>query len=88
MGVKSDRLLERLFKIPLPKDFTWDDLISVMDAANFSNNCEGGSHYAFEHKSGFQIHVSKTHPSGILKRYQINDVKDALQSVGEYSSGD
>ena len=85
---KKEKRLEHLFKIPPPKDFTWDELISVMDAANFSNNCKGGSHYAFEHKSGFQIHVSKTHPSGILKKYQIDNVKEALQSVGEYSSGD
>ena len=85
---KKEKRLEHLFKIPPPKDFTWDELISVMDAANFSNKCEGGSHYAFEHSSGFQIHVSKTHPSGILKRYQIDVVKEALQCVGEYSSGD
>lgn len=85
---KKEKRLERLFKMPPPRDFTWDELISVMDAASFSSNCDGGSHYAFEHKSGYQIHVSKTHPSGILKRYQIDAVKDALQDVGEYLSGD
>ena len=85
---KKEKRLVRLFKIPPPKDFTWDELISVMDAANFSSSCDGGSHYAFEHKSGYQFHVSKTHPSGILKRYQIDDLKDALQNVGEVLSGD
>lgn len=87
MSKKEKRLL-RLFKKPPPTDFTWDELLSVMDAANFTNNCDGGSHYTFEHKSGYRFGVSKTHPSGILKRYQIDETKEALQSVGEFTSGD
>lgn len=87
MSKKEKRLL-RLFKKPPPTDFTWDELLSVMDAANFTNNCDGGSHYTFEHKSGYRFGVSKTHPSGVLKRYQIAETKEALQSVGEFTSGD
>jgi hypothetical protein len=36
-----------------------------------------------EHSSGFRFGVSKTHPSGILKGYQIRDVIAALYAVGE-----
>lgn len=87
MSKKEKRLL-RLFKVPPPKDFTWDELISIMDAAHFSNDCDGGSHYTFEHESGYKFGISKTHPSGILKKYQIDDTKEALQSVGAYPIGD
>jgi hypothetical protein len=36
-----------------------------------------------EHTSGFRFFISKTHPSGILRPYQIRDAKEALQHVGE-----
>jgi len=79
---KKDKRLKRLFGIPPPKDFSWDELITVMNAAGFDEYCDGGSHYTFEHATGFTFGISKTHPSGILKRYQIDDAKEALQAVG------
>ena len=49
----------------------------------FKPTCGGGSHYMFEHvSSGFSFHISKTHPSGILKSYQVCDVKDVLKHIG------
>jgi hypothetical protein len=82
MSRRNKRLL-RLFGAPPPTDFKWSELLSVMTAANFSNECNGGSHYMFEHTSGFRFFISKTHPSGILRPYQIRDAKEALQHVGE-----
>lgn len=35
----------------------------------------------FEHTSGFRFRMSKTHPSGILKSYQIHDAKNALKYI-------
>lgn len=85
---KKEKRLVRLFGVPPPTDFTWSELLSVMDAANFTNHCDGGSHYIFEHVDGYRFSISKTHPSGILLRYQIKDVKEALQSVCEDPTGD
>jgi len=81
MSQKEKRLL-RLFKVPPAKDFTWEELLTVMRAAGFKENCDGGSHYSFTHGSGFIFTASKTHPTGILKRYQIMDAQDALRYVG------
>lgn len=53
-----------------------------MKAANFKSSCAGGSHYMFEHITGLKVGISKTHPAGILKQYQIDDVKNALVRVG------
>ena len=36
----------------------------------------------FEHTSGFRFRMSKTHPSGILKAYQVRDAKKALKHIG------
>lgn len=79
---KKDKLLNKLFAAPPPKGFAWDDLITVMTRAGFSNHCDGGSHYMFEHTDGFRLSMSKTHPSGILKSYQIKAAREALQRVG------
>ncbi len=81
MSKKEKRLL-KLRAIPPPKDFPWDELVTVMRAADFKEYCDGGSHYTFEHTSGFTFGMSKTHPSGILKRYQVEVAIEALRNVG------
>lgn len=80
---KKQKRLEELFSNPPPKDFSWGNLVALMTAAGFSNHCEGGSHYIFEHVSGYRFTMSKTHPSGILKAYQVRHAKDALIHVNE-----
>jgi len=81
---KKAKLLERLRVTPTPTDFAWDDLVVVMKRAGFKEHCNGGSHYIFEHEAtGFRFSMSKTHPSGVLKRYQVDAAKEALRNVGE-----
>lgn len=79
---RQQKRIAKLRAKPSPKDFKWADLVSVMRAAGFKEHCEGGSHYTFQHESGFTFTASKTHPSGILKAYQIRDAKEALRTVG------
>jgi predicted RNA binding protein YcfA (HicA-like mRNA interferase family) len=87
---KKAKRIHRLFAKPPPTDFSWDELIAVMKSAGFSEYCDGGSHYTFEHANGYSFCMSKTHPSGILKRYQVDDAKEALLVViatGENANG-
>jgi len=79
---KKEKLLARLLANPSPKDFPWHDLVTLMGCYGFNNSCRGGSHYVFEHTSGFRFTMSKTHPSGILKSYQVHAAKDALRHIG------
>jgi hypothetical protein len=81
---KKQKLLQKLLKVPSPRDFSWDELIVLMEHHGFKA-CPpsgGGSHYTFQHVSGFCFGVSKTHPSGLLKTYQVKDAIDALERVG------
>lgn len=79
---RKEKLLSRLYKSPSPTDFRWSELVTLMRAAGFEEHCEGGSHFIFEHvEMSFRFSMSKTHPSGILKRYQINCAKEALEKV-------
>jgi len=79
---KKDKLLGKLLSVPAPKDFTWDDLLTVMTRSKFENRCRGGSHYIFEHESGYRFSMSKTHPGGILKAYQVKAAIEALKQIG------
>jgi predicted RNA binding protein YcfA (HicA-like mRNA interferase family) len=78
---KKEKLLGKLCASPSRKDFPWHDLITLMSYYGFESTCGGGSHYMFEHSSGFRFRMSKTHPSGILKTYQIRDAKNALRHI-------
>lgn len=80
---KKDKLYLRFKKKPSPVDFTWEEFIALIKSLGFKETCTGGSHYMFEHTSGFKFGVSKTHPSGLLKKYQFKDVITALKEVGE-----
>ena len=79
---KKDKLVSKLCAIPPPKDFTWQEMLTLMTNFGFKDTCKGGSHFMFEHTNGFRFSMSKTHPGGILKTYQIRDAKDALKHIG------
>ena len=78
---KKEKLLAKLCSTPAPKDFPWNELVALMGCFGFKNACSGGSHYMFEHTNGFRFRMSKTHPSGILKDYQVSDAKKALKHI-------
>ncbi|MCI5137999.1 MAG: type II toxin-antitoxin system HicA family toxin [Candidatus Electrothrix sp. AR1] len=80
---KKEKLLKKLFVNPVPKDFRWTELVTLTKGYGFINSCQGGSHYMFEHnQTGLRFRMSKTHPGGILKIYQVKDARMALQDIG------
>lgn len=79
---KKEKQRIKLFATPPPKDITWEELLTVMRGAGFKESCNGGSHYTFEHINGYRLQMSKTHPSGILKPYQVKAAKEALITNG------
>ena len=79
---KTEKQLERL--LSLPKDFTWEELVSLLRHFNFEMQNADGSKRKFVHKSkrtSFSIH--KPHPKNIMKRYAIELAIEALKSAGE-----
>lgn len=78
---KRQKRIHRLFAMPPPKDFTWEELVTVMKSFRFDARCEDGSHYEFVHETGFSVHISRPHPKNILKRYQIDAAKEAINQV-------
>ena len=85
---KKDKLLTKLFAKPSPKDFSWSEIITLTGHFGFKNTCKGGSHYTFEHQSGFRFSMSKTHPGGILKSYQVCAAKEAINYIKDETSNE
>ncbi len=81
---KKKKLLKKLFANPAPKSFRWGELITLTKQHGFKNSCQGGgSHYMFEHEhTGLRFSMSKTHPSGLLKAYQVKQAMKALREIG------
>lgn len=89
---KAGKRLERLLAVPPPKDFTWEEAVTVLEHAGFVASCPGGSHYLFHHsRMGFTFRTSKPHKrrgSEFLKHYQIRDLVRALEKVGATPNAD
>ncbi|AXT47756.1 type II toxin-antitoxin system HicA family toxin [Chromobacterium rhizoryzae] len=81
---KVDKALAKLRGNPRPKDFTWDDLILVMESHNFTYHKGGsGSGRKFLHPSGYPLCLHEPHPEPTLKAYAIKAAIQALIETGE-----
>lgn len=81
---QRDKLLARFYKVPPPADFRFDELVTLLQGLGFVM-CEksgGSSHKYFVHTlpSGgqYRIDSSRPHPGGILKVYQIKEIRARL----------
>jgi hypothetical protein len=79
---KLDRLLTK------PKDFSWDDLISVLKHFDFHQERtgkSGGSRRKFSNSSGITVSFHEPHPQPTLKRYQVDQLIEFLTKEGYLS---
>lgn len=71
----------------MPSDFHWDELVTLLGHYDFTmHSTKGGSsHFTFLHPTGFKVKISRTHPHGLLKKYQIEAAIDALDRATKLS---
>ncbi len=65
-----------------PKDYTYDEVKSLLNKLGFFENNKGrtsGSKVEFLNKDGKKIEIHKPHPKNILKAYQINLILKTLK---------
>ena len=65
-----------------PKNFTWDELVSLLKYLGYreiKTGKTGGSRRCFIHDSAATITLHKPHPQNILKRYAVDQVLDILK---------
>ncbi|WP_101776429.1 type II toxin-antitoxin system HicA family toxin [Pasteurella oralis] len=79
---RADKLLEKLKKEPPPKDFTWNELRSLLTNLGFEEKQGTGSRVKFVHSNlKYPISLHKPHPGNELKIYIIEQVKGALDEL-------
>ncbi len=79
---KKDKLLEKLES--KPKDFTYDELKTLLNYLGFYENDKGktsGSRVEFKDIMNRKIRLHKPHPGNILKLYQIKKILDKLKEM-------
>ena len=78
---KADKLLARL--LSLPRDFTWDELLTVMTKHGFALHPGSGSRRKFVHEeSGLTVAMHEPHPGRIMKPYALRLAIDGLKQIG------
>lgn len=78
---KKDKLVERLLK--RPKDFTFDEMKSLLSYFGYQLYQGGGSAVKFiKNESSEVINFHKPHPDGILKRYVLDQIIEKLRKDG------
>ena len=67
-----------------PKDFTWDELVRLLEGLGYSQVQTGatsGSRRRFVHPHAPAISLHKPHPGNIVKRYVIDEVLGFLMEA-------
>lgn len=76
---KKEKLVERF--LSMPKDFHFDEMVRLLRNHGFEEVSTGktsGSRVKFINDEGVPIMLHKPHPSGIMKEYQLKQVKEIL----------
>lgn len=76
---RKDKLIKRF--LSMPSDFHFDEMVKLLGYFDFylvKTGKTSGSRIKFENSEGVPIMLHKPHPSGIMKIYQLKQVKELL----------
>ncbi|HIE7556747.1 TPA: type II toxin-antitoxin system HicA family toxin [Citrobacter amalonaticus] len=76
---KQQKLRERLNSIP--KNYTWDELVTLLNNYGFSMLNGSGSRRKFVNASNRVISIHCPHPGSIVKQYALKNVKLVLDEL-------
>jgi hypothetical protein len=76
---KIEKLIKRL--LSYPKDFTYNELKTLLLSFGYSEVQGAGSRVCFS-KNNHKIKLHKPHPRNILKAYQLSLIIDELTTKG------
>ncbi|MDW1950458.1 type II toxin-antitoxin system HicA family toxin [Vibrio sp. 780] len=78
---RQQKLLQRL--LSKPKDFTWNELKTLLNHYGYEMLKGNGSRRKFIHSESKQvISLHEPHPQNIIKMYVIEDVISKLTELG------
>jgi len=77
---KKEKLIRRF--LSMPSDFHYDEMVRLLRYFGFFEVSKGktsGSRVKFENSQSVPIMLHKPHPSGIMKKYQLKQIKEILE---------
>ncbi len=81
---KHRKLLDRLAS--KPKDFTWNELVTVLGTLGYELTKGSGSRRKFNRTGTKQpLYLHEPHPNGLLKSYAVRQVVQYLSDEGDLS---
>lgn len=79
---KKQKLRDRFYTRPSPRDFRWNELLTMMRGYGFSWDKSGGGshgHFVLDADENKVIDISRPHPNGLLLQYQIDNIQCKLR---------
>jgi len=76
---RKEKLIARF--LGMPSDFHYNEVVKLLRYFDFKEVSRGktsGSRVKFMNPEGVPIMLHKPHPSGIMKRYQLKQIKEVL----------
>jgi hypothetical protein len=76
---RKEKLIKRF--LTMPSDFHYDEMVALVGFFGFKEVKKGktsGSRIKFMSENNIPLMLHKPHPTGILKRYQLKQIKEAL----------
>jgi hypothetical protein len=76
---KKEKLIKRF--LSMPSDFHFDEMVVLLGYHGFKEVKKGktsGSRVKFLNEKGIPMMMHKPHPTGILKQYQLKQIKEVL----------
>lgn len=77
---KREKLISRF--LSMPSDFHYDEMVKLLGYFDFQEVKKGktsGSRVKFENSGRVPIILHKPHPSGLMKKYQLKQIKEILE---------
>ena len=77
---KKEKLIARF--LSMPSDFHYDEMVKLVGYFSFKEVKKGktsGSRVKFMNGEGVPLMMHKPHPTGIMKLYQLKQVKEVLE---------
>jgi HicA toxin of bacterial toxin-antitoxin, len=68
-----------------PSDFSWQELLSLLNGFGYTlakPGKTGGSRVKFIHETLPPIILHKSHPTRVLKNYQLEQIEETLKAEG------
>jgi len=65
----------------MPSDFRYDEVVNLLSYFGFQEIKQGktsGSRIRFLNSDGVPLMLHKPHPTGIMKQYQLKQIKEIL----------